>query len=317
MKQQGRRFRSSILDSGFSNIAENEGKRLINKDGTFNVKKSGMFFLERFSVFHWLIKMSWLRFFIIMFLGYVLINFLFAGLYFIGGIEGLSGDHSLDKRQQFLEAFYFSSQTLTTVGFGYLSPISTYHSLLATFESFIGLMSFAMATGLLYGKFSKPKSGIIFSRNALISPYKEGEKGLMIRLANSKENHLINAKAVMMISWIDPNSLGQTRKYYGLPLEISTISMLAASWTLVHPVNEESPIYNLTMEELSAWEAEVILQLEAYDETYSHQIHARTSYKYNEFVWGAKFVPILGHDEGYATLKMDDLGHYEKVDLTN
>ena len=117
MKQQGRRFRSSILDSGFSNIAENEGKRLINKDGTFNVKKSGMFFLERFSVFHWLIKMSWLRFFIIMFLGYVLINFLFAGLYFIGGIEGLSGDHSLDKRQQFLEAFYFCKVTYVTPGF--------------------------------------------------------------------------------------------------------------------------------------------------------------------------------------------------------
>jgi len=315
MKQNERKKRRSILDTGFSNNAENEGSRLINKDGSFNVRKSGLFFMERFSVFHWLIKMSWIRFFLFMFLGYLIINFIFASLYYSAGIEGLSGDHSLTRSDQFLEAFYFSSQTLTTVGFGYLSPISTFHSLLATFESFIGLMSFAMATGLLYGKFSKPKSGIIYSKNALISPYKEDGRGLMIRLANAKDNHLLNVKANMMISWVDKNSEGNSRKYYALPLEISMINMLPASWTIVHPIIEESPLFNLTYEELSSGEAEVILQLEAYDETYSQHVHTRTSYKYNEIVWGAKFIPILGHDGSYATLKMDDLGHYEKVDF--
>ena len=151
MKQKGVKRKISIQDTGFSSRAENEGTRLLNKDGSFNVKKKGLFFMERFSVFHWLIKMSWLHFFVVMFVGYVLINLLFASVYFAAGIEGLSGDHSNDIAKQFLDAFYFSSQTLTTVGYGYFSPVSEFHSLLAAFESFIGLMSFAMATGLLYG----------------------------------------------------------------------------------------------------------------------------------------------------------------------
>jgi len=307
--------RVSINDTGFSSRAENEGTRLLKKDGSFNVQKKGQFFLERFSVFHWLIKMSWLHFFLVMFLGYILINLLFASIYFIGGIEGLSGDHSSSFTYQFLDAFYFSTQTLTTVGYGYLSPVSQFHNIMASFESFIGLMSFAMATGLLYGKFSKPKAGIVFSEKALISPYKDNEIALMIRLANAKENQIINAIAKMMVSWIDPKSKGMARKYYFLKLEISSINMLATSWNVVHPIDENSPLYGLSEEELAERETEVILQLQGYDETYSQEVYTRTSYKCHEMVWGAKFEPILNHEKGYATLNMAKLSAYKKVDL--
>lgn len=305
----------SIIDSGFSAKAEKEGKRLLNKDGTFNVRKIGLSFMERFSVYHWLLGMSWLRFFGVLFSGYIIVNLLFASAYYLGGIEGLSGRHDNDALGQFLEAFYFSTQTLTTVGYGFYSPISEFHSLLASFESFIGLMSFAMATGLLYGKFSKPKTRFVFSENALISPYKNGERGLMIRLANAKENQLTNVKATMMLSWIDPNSDGLKRKYYLLDMEIDSIYMMATSWTLVHPMDENSPLYNLSEAELGQREAEVIVQLEGFDETYSQVVHSRTSYKSKEMVWGAKFVSILGHDGDSATLNMDEIGSYTQVDL--
>lgn len=315
VKKNTTKRKVSIQDTGFSSRAENEGTRLLNKDGSFNVEKKGQFFLERFSVFHWLIKMSWFNFFLVMFLGYILINLLFASVYFLAGIEGLSGDHSNSLGNQFLDAFYFSTQTLTTVGYGYYSPVSQFHSLLASFESFLGLMSFAMATGLLYGKFSKPKAGIVFSDKALISPYKENEIALMIRLANAKENQIINAIAKMMVSWVDPKSKGMSRKYYLLKLEINSINMLATSWNVVHPINEDSPLFGLSLEQLEKREAEVILQLQGYDETYSQEVYTRTSYKCNEMVWGAKFEPILNHEEGHATLNMAKLSSYKKVNL--
>lgn len=315
MKKQSSKRKISIQDTGFSNRAENEGTRLLHKNGSFNVRKKGLNFFERFSVFHWLIKMSWLHFFVVMFLGYILINLFFASIYFAAGIEGLSGDHSNDITLQFLDAFYFSSQTLTTVGYGYFSPLSEFHSLLASFESFIGLMSIAMATGLLYGKFSKPRAGIVFSKKALISPYKEKENGLMIRLANAKGNQIINLSSKMMISWIDPNSNGKSRKYYLLKLEINTIDMLATSWNVVHPINENSPLYNVSYEELERREAEVIIQLQGYDETYSQEVYKRTSYKCDEMVWGAKFDPILDHEDGQATLDMAGLSSYEPAEL--
>ena len=304
----------SIIDSGFSSRADSQGSRLINKDGSFNVRKSGLRFFESFSFYTWLIKMPWWRFLIVLFIGYVLINTFFASFYFAAGIEGLSGDHDLHASGQFLEAFYFSSQTLTTVGYGYYSPVGEFHTIVASFESFIGLLSFAMATGLLYGKFSRPKARFVFSSNAIVAPYREKKRALMLRVANAKSNELINANAKLMISWIDPRNK-KRRQFYFLKLEIESINMMATSWTIVHPIDDESPIREMSYEKLCDLDAELILQLEAFDETYSQQIHSRTSYKHGEMVWGAKFVPILGHDGRNATLDLDDLGTYEKVEL--
>ena len=317
MKQSKQKQKNSLFNTGFSNRTENEGNRLLNKDGSFNVRKTGLQFIERFNLFHWLIKMSWLRFFIFMFIGYILINLAFATLYFLAGIEGLSGDHSDSIADQFLDAFYFSTQTLTTVGYGYYSPIGEFHSLLASFESFIGLMSFAMATGLLYGKFSKPKSGIIYSENVLISPYRGEGKGLMIRIANAKDNQLINLSATLIISWINISQQGNARKYYFLKLEMSKVNLLATSWTLVHPIDEESPIYGMTIDDLKSKDVEIIVQLQGYDESYSQEIHSRTSYKSEDIIWGAKFISIMAHERDQSILKLGELDLYELTEFEN
>tara|TARA_R110002050_G_scaffold204327_3_gene339775 strand:+ start:19285 stop:20256 length:972 start_codon:yes stop_codon:yes gene_type:complete len=307
-----------IKNTGFSSIPSNEGARLINKDGSINIQRNGLKFSQRFDVFHWLINMSWGTFFAVLLAGYILVNIAFGFLYVFLGMDGLSGVHSTQFLNQFLEAFYFSSQTLTTLGYGAVSPLSTSHNLVASFESFIGLLSFATSTGLLYGRFSKPKSKILFSHKALISPYQVNNTALMMRLVNSKNDQLINVNASMTLTYLDTNEGVATRQFQKLDLEISHIELLASSWTIVHPITDKSVFYNLTEDDLKPLDIEMFLHIDGYDETYSQQIHTRTSYKFNELVWGAKFVSILGRNEqNQATLGLDKFNDYELVSLPN
>lgn len=303
---------NSLKNTGFSSIPENSGSRLINKDGQINIKRRGLSFGQRFSIFHWLINMSWPLFFTFIFLGYILVNIAFGLLYVFIGIDGLSGPHPNGFGGQFLDAFYFSSQTLTTLGYGAVSPVATSHNIIATLESFLGLLSFATTSGLLYGRFSKPQAKMLFTKNALISPYKETEKALMVRLVNRNDDQLINVNASLILSWLDDNEGVKTRRFKKLDLEISHIDMLASSWTIVHPFNEESPFTGWSKEILEDLKVELIVQLDGYDQTYSQQIHTRTSYRYDEFIWGAKFRTVLGsNDDGQSILKLDEFDDYD------
>lgn len=301
-----------ITDTGFSSNTSYEGNRLLNKDGTIKIKRTGLRISERFSFFHWLITMNWLSFFTILLIGYILINTVFALMYLSFGIDGLSGSHPSNFTSQFLTAFYFSAQTLTTVGYGAISPIQTPHNIIATFESFVGLLSFAMNTGLLYGRFSKPKAQMLFSKFALISPYKNTGKGLMMRIVNKKDSQLINVNANLIFSWADEKT--NQRKFANLDLEIKHINILASSWTIVHPITENSPLQKWSKKQFENRNVEVLLQVDAYDEAYSQQVHTRTSYKFPEIIWDAKFKSILGHNQhGEATLHLNQFHDYESL----
>jgi inward rectifier potassium channel len=315
MKKRSSVF-SSKRNTGFGSLPENEGSRLINKSGSVNIIRTGLKFSERFDVFHWLINMNWLTFFSFLLIGYVVVNSIFAIIYVSLGIDGLSGVHSFGFFNQFLDAFYFSTQTITTLGYGAISPISTAHNLVASFESYLGLLSFATSTGLLYGRFSKPKSKIKFSHNALISPFKEGLNGLMMRLVNSKNDQLINTNASVTFSYLDTSEGNSLRKFQKLDLEISHIEMLASTWTIVHPITENSILYNQSEKQLKKLDLEILLIVDAFDETYSQQIHSRTSYKFNELVVGAKFVRILNQNGNkQSTLSLDKFNDFDKVSL--
>lgn len=308
---------NSIKNTGFSAIPENSGSRLINKDGQINIRRTGLSFSQRFSIFHWLINMSWLQFFTFIFLGYILVNIFFGIIYVACGIEGLSGTHPPNVLGQFLDAFYFSSQTLTTLGYGAVSPIGTSHNIIATLESFLGLLSFATTSGLLYGRFSKPKAKMLFTKNALISPYKEDQKGLMVRLVNRNDDQLINVNASLILSWLDDNENAKTRRFKKLNLEIPHIDMLASSWTVVHPIGDDSPFIGWNKEIIEELKVEMILQVDAYDQTYAQQIHTRTSYRYDEFIWGAKFRSVLGSNEdGQSILRLDEFDDYDLTPLS-
>jgi inward rectifier potassium channel len=304
-----------VVDTGFSANVSFEGDRLLEKDGTFNVKKEGLGRLERFDLFHALISMSWPLFLLVMFAGYVAVNLIFAGLYIAVGVEGLSGFGFQSPGMRILETIFFSAQTLTTVGYGRINPVGPGAEIVASVEAFVGVLSFAMATGLLYGRFSRPRTMLVYSDNALISPF-QGGRALMVRVANKRDSQMINVSAGLMFSWVEPSEKGPLRRFYNLELEYDRVNLLSTSWTIVHPIGEKSPLSTVTADDLTGADAEIILLLRGYDETHSQEVHARTSYTAREIVWGARFVTILGRNErGQATVALDKLGLHEPARL--
>ncbi len=300
--------------TGFGSQAQAQGNRLVNKDGSFNVKRDGLPLFNRFNLFHDLILMSWMHFSLIIFAFYFTVNLIFAFIYFYIGIEHLGGIIGSTQKDKFFEAFFFSTQTFTTVGFGRINPIGNAASTVAAIESLIGLMAFALATGLLYGRFSRPNVKLIRSENAVISPF-QNKTAVMLRIANARNNQLIECEARMMLSYIEKET--SVRRFLTLKLEYEKVSALSLSWTIVHPIEEDSPMYGLSMQDLLDTESELILAFKGFDDTYSQIVHYRFSYTAQEIVFGAKFIPMFERDkDGQATvLHMDMIGAYEILEI--
>jgi inward rectifier potassium channel len=296
-------------DLGFGTRLTDVSMRLLNPNGTINVKRTNVPFWERINLFHRLTVMSWPRFLLAVFCLFFLTNCLFSGFYILIGTEHLLGIIGTSMSERFWESFFFSAQTLTTVGYGRISPVGHLASAVAAIEALMGLLSFALATGLLYGRFSRPIPKILFSRNILVSPYLEIE-GLMFRIINERSSELIDLKVDVTLSRIEtlPNGT-KTRKYYTLKLERSQVNLFPISWTIVHPIIEESPLYEQTPELLAESDAEFLIFIRAIDETFSQAVHLRYSYRFNEMVWDAKFRPMF--DSGQA------LGKPLEIDVQN
>jgi inward rectifier potassium channel len=313
MKKISLRFRSDA-NTGFSTQASTQGERLVNTDGSYNVSKVGMPFFSRFNHFHDLITMPWWKFFGLVVLFYSTVNVLFAGIYLAVGMEEIEGVRGITSWEHFWDAFFFSSQTLTTVGYGRTNPIGFNASVVSALECLLGLMAFAIMTGVLYGRFSRPKSKIVYSNNALLAPYKD-ITALMFRIANGRSNQLIECEMDMMMSYIDRDT--NIRRFIRLPLEISKVTALALSWTIVHPINNESPLWGLTQTDLKDLDCEFIAFFKAFDETYSQTVYSRYSYPADSLIWGAKFdIMFRRAENGNATiLDMAKIGTYTAIDL--
>jgi inward rectifier potassium channel len=307
----------SVDNTGFGSNANAEGGRLTNRDGTTNLRKVGLPFLERLSLYHALLRLPRLKFLFLVFGVYTIINILFATVYVLVGIEHLKGtEPSTSIAYQFQQAFFFSSQTLTTVGYGHISPSGLIANIVASLESFTGIMSFALVTGLFFSRFSRPKAYLIFSDQMIIAPYKEG-RALMLRFASKKNNHLTDAEAELTSAFHIPEGGKVVTKFFRLPIEISKINSLALSWTLVHPIDEQSPFWGLNEEELMQTNLEVIVGVKAFDDHYSNIVQQRTSYTAKELIFGAKFIPIYERsaDGQYTVLHLDQLNRMERVAL--
>lgn len=300
-------------DPGFG-LGQMKGSRFINKEGSTNIRRVGLPIWERIDVFHSLINMSWTKFLTIVVVGYLVINFFFATVYWGIGIDSMAGTSMEDRHRWFLDAFFFSSQTLTTVGYGRISPVGVGANIVAVFESLIGLFGFAVFTSLLYGRFARPRSKLLFSPNALIAPYR-GITAFMLRVANPKINELIEIEAMVIISMFDKKQ--NKRIYVTVPLERDKILFLSINWTLVHPIDEDSPLVGLRAEDMAEADPEFMIVIKAFDETRSQHIFWRTSYKYHEVVWGAKFVPfsLQVNDKGESLYDISTLGDYVEAEL--
>ncbi len=298
-------------DLGFGPQPVIKNQQLINKDGTPNVKRIGLPILNTVNNYHTLITMSWTKFWLMVVSSYVAINIVFAIIYMICGVNSLDG---ASVNNHFWDAFFFSAQTISTVGYGHISPKGMAANSVAAIESMFGLLLFALATGLLYGRFSRPSAKIIYSKNILIAPYLENSRGLMFRLANLRRNILIDLEIEIIFSFNETVNGKMQRRFYPLSLERREVSILTINWTVVHPLDKDSPLADMSQEELIKNEAGFAILLRAFDDTFSQTIHSRMIYDAREIVWGAKFKPIFSRDEeGRIVLDLSKISDHEVV----
>ncbi|MNE14053.1 Inward rectifier potassium channel Kirbac3.1 [compost metagenome] len=230
------------------------------------------------------------------------------------GTEYLNGARGHELLEQFLDCFFFSAQTLSTVGYGHLSPSNYWMSGVAAFECLLGLLGFALATGLLYGRFSRPAAKILFSDNLLVAPYKGGQ-GLMFRMVNGRKTQLIETELLVILSLMVEENGQMVRRFFELPLERTKVNFFPMSWTVVHPFDENSLIYGYTAQMLKESDMELLVSLKSFDEIYSQTVYARYSYITEDIVWGARFIPMIKKQNGHALIELDKLNHHEEVAL--
>jgi inward rectifier potassium channel len=303
-------------NTGFGTNATNYGGRYIAKNGNANVQKTGISILNRISWFHTLLDLSAWKFQLIILSFFILINFFFATIYYLIGVDHLNGITATTEIEKFGQAYFFSAQTFTTVGYGHINPSGFLTSAIAATEALAGLLGFALATGLLYGRFSKPKAYLKFSENAVIAPFKDG-LGLMMRVAPYKNTNLTDAEARVTLGLIVDENGKKINRFFQLDLEYEKVNALTLSWTLVHPITENSPLFGFSKEDFQNQKGEILVFIKAFDEMFSNIVAIRTSYLFNEVVFGAKFIQMYEHsqDNTKTLLHLEKLNMFEMVSV--
>ncbi len=276
-------------DTGFGEKPSEMGGRMVNKDGSFNIKRIGIGLGDRVSGYQSMLTMPRWRFLSIIFLFYLLINSFFTLLYWLAGPSGLAGIENENSLGRLEELFFFSTQTFTTVGYGRVNPVSELTNWIAAVESLIGFLSFAIAAGLLYGRFSRPKSFIRFSDSLVYAKYREGH-ALMFRMVCYKDDHLLTNAEIKVNARMVAKDQGY--QFFNLDLERSHVDSLVLNWTVVHPIDEHSPFFNLSRREMEQLQPEISAYLTGFDEVYSSVVVSRASYALKDFKFGYKFLSM-------------------------
>jgi inward rectifier potassium channel len=304
-------------DLGFgSRVSEQSHARFLNRDGTFSVRRGGLPFLQSLNLYHALLTISWPRFHVLVVFAYFAANALFACGYLACGPQAIAGSTATTLSERFFDAFFFSVQTMGTLGYGRLSPIGLGANLLVTTESLAGLLGFALATGLLFARFSRPHAKILFSEHAVIAPY-HAITAFEFRIANQRSSELIDVHATVVLTRMETIRGLRSRRYHSLKLERDQVMFFPLHWVIVHPITEDSPLADATAESLAASDAEFLVLLTATDETFSQVVHARSSYKPHEIVWGARFANMFQEPgDGALTADLKRLHEIEHADLS-
>ena len=306
---KGNRKKLRDVDLGLSSAYSNLHARTVNKDGTFNVIRKG----EITHIYHKLITMPWWLFLFYIFMGFTVLNGFFALIYLFIGIEHVT----LTEPQGFIvdlfNMFHFSVQTMTTVGYGYMSPTGFFTSIVASLEALVGLISFGIVTGLLYGRFAKPTADIGFSNDAIITT-ENGQKCLQMRIANKRSHDIMDIQARLLMMYDKEIDGKRVRRYKQLDLEVSFITFMPLNWTINHIIDEKSPFSTWWKEEMKDKNMEFLLTVRAYDESFSHEVRARTSYRYDEVIWDAKWKPTHHiNEKGITVFDIGKLDEFEKL----
>jgi inward rectifier potassium channel len=279
-------------DLGFGSVVTGQSReRLINADGSFNVRRTGLPFFTSINPYHTLLTMTWTRFLLLVLALYFFGNIVFATIYMACGPEAIVDTSAQPMANVFIRCFFFSVQTFATIGYGTIHPDGVVPNLVVTIESYYSLIANALITGVVFARFARPTARVIFSEVAVIAPYREGE-GLMFRLVNGRNNQLINVRLQVLFARF-VNEDGRTvRRFDQLDLERQQVTFFPLSWTVVHPITPTSPLNGLMQEDFTRSDAEILILLTATDETFAQQVHTRSSYKPHEIRCGHKFVSI-------------------------
>jgi len=281
-------------------------QRVVEPSGRINIVRTGLrngFFGD---LYHFLLVSSWPRLVTLLATAYIVANALFAGAYLLEG-------HGLEHAEagSFSDAFFFSVQTMATIGYGYITPRTLFANLLVTVEALVGLLGLAVVTGLVFAKFSRPTARVLFSRVAVVTP-RDGVPSLMFRMANQRGNQIVEARIHVVLALTEATAEGEViRRLFDLEMARAQNALFALSWTAIHPITAGSPLYRATQASLAAEEAEVIVSLTGLDESFAQTVHARHSYTADEIIWGARFVDILSRlPDGR---RMVDYTHFHDV----
>lgn len=263
-------------------------RRLVNPDGNFNVVRKGVSKFDWGDLYHLLLTLSWAKLFAVVGAGYIITNVLFALMYLAigGGVENM-------REGNFFDAFFFSVQTMATIGYGAMYPKTLFANILVAIEALLGLLGVSVGSGLVFARFSLPKARVMFSRIAVVAPH-NGIPTLMFRVANERQSWILEAEVNVSLVISEITEEGQAmRRFYKLPLFRDRSSLFALTWTVMHPIHESSPLYGITLEEMLEKEMEILITITGIDQTVSDNIHAHHSYIPTEILWNHKFTDIL------------------------
>ncbi len=308
--------RESGSDLGFGSIVARESRRrLLNRDGSFNVRREGLSFWESFPLYHFLLALSWPRFLALLTAGFLAANTLFGCAYALCGPDALEGIHATSFARRFADEFFFSVHTLSTIGYGNIVPRSLAANIIVTFESMAGLLALALIAGIVFARFSRPIAQIIFSERAVIAPYGDG-KALMFRVANQRSSQLLDLRARVVLARRTSDAVTADREFIPLPLQRDRVNFFPLTWTIVHAIDDASPFRDVTREQLAARDAEILILLSGFDETSSETVHARSSYTWQEIVCGARFRSPFNppSEDGVVSVDIKRIHEYDEID---
>ncbi|HZR24709.1 MAG TPA: ion channel [Vicinamibacterales bacterium] len=293
-------------------MSERSRVRLLNHDGTFNVRRNDLSPFHPFNAYHTLLSLPIPRLLGLMATGYVALNVFFAMLYWLAGPDALAGA-AADPLRRFEDCVFFSVQTVATIGYGKIVPATRLANILVSFEALVGLLGFAILSGLLFARFTRPTAKISFSANAIVAPY-EGGWALMFRLVNLRNHDLTDVKAVVSFArWVVEDGV-RSREFDQLRLERDAIIFMPVHWVVVHPITDASPFRGLTAASLADADPEIVCLITADDETFAQTVHSKTSYDKHDIVWGAKFRDMYLADRDHVAIDISRLSDFDRLE---
>jgi inward rectifier potassium channel len=292
-------------------LSERSHARLLNRDGSFNVRRNNFGPFHPYNVYHTLVSLPVPRVLLLMVAGYIATNLLFATMYWLAGPDAIAGA-AASPLARFEDCVFFSVQTLATIGYGKLVPNTRTANVLVAIEALVGLLGFAILSALLFARFARPTAKIRFSSHAVIAPYQNGW-ALMFRLVNLRNHDLTDVHAVVSFArWVEENG-ARRRRFDQLALERDFIIFMPLHWVVVHPITDTSPLRGLTAESLAGADPEVVCLITADDETFAQTVHAKSSYDKTDIVWGARFRDMYLPEADRVTIDLGRLNDFEAV----